>query len=102
MIRLVGCDDLDDFFAFTKRQFCNLIHPDEVQIVEESIWKQIMSGENGTNDYVKYHLATKDGTYKIVFDIGRIVESEHYGKVFSVLLVNYYDIIKSVHYIPLK
>lgn len=92
MIRLVGCEDLDDFFEFTKRQFKNLIHPDEIQAVEENIWSQIKIAENKTNDYVWYHLATKSGEYKKVFDIGHIVESEHYGKVFYVLLIDY-DIV---------
>lgn len=41
---------------------------------------------------VWYHLATKSGEYKNVFDIGHIVESEHYGKVFYVLLIDY-DIV---------
>lgn len=92
MIRLTGCEDLDDFFEFTKRQFKNLIHPDEIQAVEENIWSQIKIAENKTNDYVWYHLATKSGEYKNVFDIGHIVESEHYGKVFYVLLIDY-DIV---------
>lgn len=94
MIRLVGCIDLDDFFSFTGRKFCNLIHPDEIQAVEENIWQQITTCENGTNDYIKYRVAVKDGTYKDVFDIGRIVEDEHYGKVFYVVLVDYYYITK--------
>ncbi len=96
MIRLVGCEDLDDFFEFTKRQFKNLIHPNEIQAVEDSIWSQIKITENKTNDYVWYHLATKSGGYKNVFDIGHIVESEHYGRVFYVLLIDY-DIVCS-HY----
>lgn len=37
-------------------------------------------------------LQTKSGEYKNVFDIGHIVESEHYGKVFYVLLIDY-DIV---------
>lgn len=92
MIRLAGCEDLDDFLEFTKRQFKNLIHPDEIQAVEENIWSQIKIAENKTNDYVWYHLATKSGEYKNVFNIGHIVESEHYGKVFYVLLLDY-DIV---------
>lgn len=92
MIKLVGCKNLDDFFEFTKRQFKNLVHPNEIQAVEKSIWSQIEITENKTNDYVWYHLATKSGGYKNVFDIGRIVESEHYGRVFYVLLIDY-DIV---------
>ena len=96
MLQLTGCTDLDDFMHFTKRQFRNLVHPEDLAQVEESIWQQIESGMSGYNDYVKYRLATKDGTYKTVLDYGRIVESEHHGSVFYVLVVDY-DFIES-HY----
>ena len=89
MLQLTGCKDLDDFMHFTKHQFRNLVHPEDLTQVEESIWHQIESGINGYNDYVKYRLAAKDGTYKTVLDYGRIVESEHYGSVFYVLIVDY-------------
>lgn len=96
MLQLTGCIDLDDFMHFTKHQFRNLVHPEDLTQVEESIWHQIESGTNGYNDYVKYRLAVKDGTYKTVLDYGRIVESEHHGSVFYVLVVDY-DFIES-HY----
>ena len=96
MLQLTGCTDLDDFMHFTKRQFRNLVHPEDLAQVEESIWHQIESGMNGYNDYVKYRLAAKDGTYKTILDYGRIVESEYYGSVFYVLVVDY-DFIES-HY----
>ena len=96
MLQLTGCIDLDDFMHFTKHQFRNLVHPEDLAQVEESIWHQIESGTNGYNDYVKYRLAAKDGTYKTVLDYGRIVESEYYGSVFYVLVVDY-DFIES-HY----
>lgn len=96
MIRLAGCEDLDDFFEFTGKKFSNLIHPDELEEVEESIWKQILSGINKTNDYVQYRLATKGGIYKNVLDFGRIVENEYYGQVFYVLIIDY-DHVKE-HY----
>lgn len=96
MLQLTGCTDLDDFMYFTKHQFRNLVHPEDLTQVEESIWQQIESGMNGYNDYVKYRLAVKDGTYKTVLDYGRIVESEHYGSVFYVLVVDC-DFIKT-HY----
>ena len=96
MIRLTGCTNLDDFLQFTGRKFSNLVHPEDLAQVEESIWHQIGSRMNGYNDYVRYRLATKDGHYKTVLDYGRIVENEHYGPVFYVLVVDY-EFIKT-HY----
>lgn len=43
MIRLAGCDDLDDFMNYSRRRFRNLLHPDDRERVEESIWEQIGS-----------------------------------------------------------
>jgi len=88
MIHLTGCNDLDDFMHFTDRKFSNLVHPEDYTKIEKSIWDQIESRRDGDNDYVKYHLATKDGSYKTVLDFGRIVESEYYGSVFYVLIVD--------------
>lgn len=88
MIHLTGCNDLDDFMQFTDRKFSNLVHPEDYTKIERSIWDQIESHRDGDNDYVKYRLATKDGSYKTVLDFGRIVESEYYGSVFYVLIVD--------------
>lgn len=88
MIHLTGCNDLDDFMQFTDRKFSNLVHPEDYTKIEKSIWDQIESHRDGDNDYVKYRLATKDGSYKTVLDFGRIVESEYYGSVFYVLIVD--------------
>ena len=64
--------------------------------MEESIWQQIESAEDNVNVYVKYRLARKDGTYRQVLDFGRIVQSEHYGPVFYVLIMDL-DVIRE-HY----
>ena len=88
MVRFAGCNDLDDFMHFTHRHFGNLIHPSERTAVEDSIWRQIDSGSDGSNDYVRFRFATKDGSYKTVLDHGRMVDSSYYGKVFYVIIVS--------------
>ena len=88
MIKLTGCSDLDDFMNFCNRKFSNLVHPDEREKVEKSIWRQINSQSDGANDYVQYRLATKSGDYKLIYDHGRIVDSANYGKVFYVLIID--------------
>ena len=87
MVKLAGCDNLDDFMEFSGQKFSNLIRPDEVKAVEQSIWNQINSQKDGSNDYVQFHFARKDGSYKHVFDHGRIVDSANHGKVFYVLII---------------
>lgn len=87
LVKLAGCDNLDEFMEFCGKKFSNLIHPDEVKAVEKSIWNQINSHEDGSNDYVQFRFARKDGTYTHVFDHGRIVDSANHGKVFYVLII---------------
>lgn len=89
MIKLTGCDDLDDFFEFSGKHFEGLVHPDDFKQVEKNIWEQISFYNNKINDYVKYRMAVKSGGYKNVLDYGRIVHSENYGLLFYVLLVDY-------------
>ena len=97
LIEFAGCRDFDDFLDYTDHRFRNLIHPDERDSVETSIWKQIDAKTNGNNDYVRFHFAKKDGTYLPVLDHGRIVENRYYGNVFYVLIMDcalvesYYD-----------
>ena len=89
MLRLVGCDDLDDFFDFSGKHFNGLVHPDDFKGVEKRIWEQISINDNKVNDYVRYRMATKSGEYKNVLDYGRLVHSENYGLVFYVLIVDF-------------
>ena len=88
MVRLAGCDTLEDFMNFCGGRFKNLIRADERERVEASIWEQIDSQRDFCNDYVQFHFATKDGSYRQVFDHGRIVNSVNYGRVFYVLITD--------------
>lgn len=97
LIEFSGCSDFDDFLDYTDHSFRNLIRPDEQNAVETSIWSQINSQTSRNNDYVKFHFAKKDGTYRPVLDHGRIVKNRYYGNVFYVLIMDcalvepYYD-----------
>ena len=88
LIEFAGCRDFDDFLDYTDHRFRNLVHPDERDSVETSIWKQIDAKTSGNNDYVRFHFAKKDGSYRPVLDHGRIVESRYYGNVFYVLIMD--------------
>lgn len=84
---MAGYENLDAFFNGTKKSFRNLIREDQQKAVEASIWNQIESGSK--NDYIHYQLRRQDGTYILVLDQGRIVESERFGKVFYVLFMDW-------------
>ena len=88
-LHMSGYKDIDELFRLTKKSFRNLIHEDEQQQIEASIWEQIDSGNE--NDYIHFHLQKADGTYLSVLDHGRIVESQQYGRVFYVLFMDWED-----------
>ena len=88
MVRLAGCDDIHEFFLYTKRSFRNLVSKPEQKEIEESIWQQINKGNGHSDDYVSFSLVRKDGTLRKVFDHGRIVNNSYYGRVFYVLLMD--------------
>ncbi len=87
MIKLAGCNDMEEFFAYTGRSFRNLIKESEQKDIEESIWRQINADNSDCNDYVSFTLVRRDGSHIKVFDHGRIVDNSYYGRVFYVLIM---------------
>lgn len=87
LIRYAGCKDMDEFLTYSGHSFRGLIRPDEQALVEKSIWDQIHSKANGTNDYVQFHFVKKDGSCHPVLDHGRIVENTYFGTIFYVLIM---------------
>ena len=88
LIRYAGCKDMDEFLTYSGHSFRGLIRPDEQALVEKSIWDQIHSKANGTNDYVQFHFVKKDGSCHPVLDHGRIVENTYFGTIFYVLIMD--------------
>ena len=87
LLRLVGCRNMEELLAYTKKSFGSLIREDEREDVEKSIWQQI--GEGHSNDYVHFHMRKADGGFLKVLDHGRLVESARYGEVFYVLIMDW-------------
>ena len=96
LIRYAGCKDMDEFLTYSGHSFRGLIRPDEQALVEKSIWDQIHSKANGTNDYVQFHFVKKDGSCHPVLDHGRIVENTYFGTIFYVLIM--YCALWDTHY----
>ena len=86
LLRLTGCENMDELLAYTGKSFCNLIRPDEQESCQKSIWSQINGGHS--NDYIFFHMQKADGTYISVLDHGRIVDSVHNGRVFYVMIMD--------------
>lgn len=98
LVRLFGCESLDEFLGLVQSSFKHLVHPDDIERVEAEIWSQIgaqQSEDGGAeyfDDYVEYRIVTKSGAVKRVFDLGRLVDNDTYGEIFYVFLRERRDI----------
>lgn len=88
LIRLFECQTLEDFQQYTGGTFRGIVHPEEYEAVEQSIWEQVRQPDSNGNDAVRYCITTKNGKVKHILDKGRLVETDIYGKVFYVLLID--------------
>ena len=59
LLRLTGCKNMDELLAYTGKSFRNLIHRDEQESCQKSIWSQI-DGDH-SNDYIFFHMRKADG-----------------------------------------
>lgn len=85
MLRLFGCDTVEEFKELTGYTFRGLVHPEDIDAVEKSIGTQIAhSGED--LDYVEYRIVRRDGTVRWVEDYGHFVHTDTYGDIFYVFI----------------
>ena len=83
VVRIFGCDDADDFRRHTGGSFRGMVHPDDLDRVEESIRAQtFISGKR--HDYVRYRILTKQGECRYVEDFGHLMTGDDGSKYFCV------------------
>lgn len=88
LIHLFDCTTLEEFQKHTGGIFRGIVHPKDYTTIERSIWEQIQQPDSGGNDAVRYRIVTKTGRVKTVLDKGRLVDTDVYGKIFYVLLID--------------
>lgn len=85
VLRIFGCDSWDQFQELTGGTFRGLVHPEDLDAVEESIKKQI--GKNHHDlDYVEYRIVRRDGSVAWIEDYGHLVRGGTAGNFFYVFL----------------
>lgn len=85
MLEIFGCDTLEEFKKLTGYTFKGIVHPADIDKVEESIRVQIAHGGNKL-DYVEYRIVRKDGAVRWVEDYGHFVQTQVYGDIFYVFI----------------
>ena len=86
MLRIFGCETLEEFKTLTGYTFRGLVHPDDFDAVQKSIDGQIADEDNENLDYVEYRIIRKDGSVRWVDDYGHFADLPGYGKVYYVFI----------------
>lgn len=85
LLRLFQCSSFQDFQELTGNSFRGIVHPEDLDRVEMSIWEQIAASQYDF-DYVEYRIIRKDGTVGWVEDYGHFVNSDSAGGIFYVFI----------------
>lgn len=85
LVNIFGCSSKEEFMEYIGGSFRGLVHPEDLQNVEESIHNQISMSSKGV-DYVEYRIIRKDGATRWIRDYGRFVHTSLYGHVFYVFV----------------
>ena len=85
LFRLFQCSSFQDFRELTGNSFRGIVHPEDLDRVEMSIWEQIEESQYDF-DYVEYRIIRKDGTIGWVEDYGHFVKSDSVGGIFYVFI----------------
>ncbi|MCI8431559.1 MAG: PAS domain-containing protein, partial [Lachnospiraceae bacterium] len=83
MARLFNCETLEEFRKVTGNSFRGIVHPEDLEAVEESIRQQIAASSYDL-DYVEYRIITKDGHIRWIDDYGHFIHGDKVGDVFYV------------------
>lgn len=83
-LRIFGCDTVGQLRELTGNSFRGIVHPEDLEAVEESIQEQVTESRYDL-DYVEYRIIRRDGQVRWVDDYGHFIRSEA-GDVFCVFL----------------
>lgn len=87
VLRLYGCDTMDEFIQLTGNSFKGMVHPEDLDAVEESIKKQIKESRYDL-DYVEYRIIQKNGAVRWIDDYGHFIHNEATGDIFYVFIAD--------------
>ncbi len=83
MLRIFQCETLDEFRALTGNSFRGIVHPDDLEEVEQSIQEQITASQYDL-DYIEYRITRKDGSVRWLEDYGHFIRNRSVGDIFYV------------------
>lgn len=85
LLRIFNCSSMEQFRKHTGNSFKGIVHPDDLEAVEKSIYEQIQHNQDDL-DYVEYRIIRTDGQIRWLEDYGHFVRSETLGDIFYVFV----------------
>ena len=85
LLRMFGCSTMGELLTYTGGSFRGLIHPDDLDEVEQSIRAQISASQYHLYD-AEYRVRRRDGAVRWVEAHGHFVHSDAAGDIFYVFL----------------
>lgn len=87
VIRLYGCESMDEFRAHTGNSFRGMVHPEDWERVERGIQTQTFSSSK-RHDYVRYRILTRQGACRYVEDFGHVLYGDDGAIYYYVFIVD--------------
>ena len=86
-VRLFDCDDFNDFMKWVHGRWEGFVYGEDYERIQQEIHEQQGREHNVNNlDYIHFRIITKNGVMRQIEDIGHLVDSPYYGKVYYVFL----------------
>ncbi len=85
LLEIYRCRTREEFAVLTGDSFAGMVHPDDFDAVQKSIFEQI-GKDNNDLDYVEYRIIRKDGAVRWVEDYGHFVRGDADGDIFYVFI----------------
>ena len=87
LLRIFQCETLKEFRELTGNSFRGMVHPDDLEPVEQSIEEQVASSQYDL-DYVEYRIIRKDGQVRWIEDYGHFIHTDRAGDFFYVFIAD--------------
>ncbi len=87
VIQIYGCETYAEFLAFVGESFTGMVHPEDLNRIENQIQAQTSFGEK-RHDYVRYRILTKQGEVRYIEDFGHLLHWVNGRSFFYVFIVD--------------
>lgn len=85
LMQIFRCETVEQFQELTGGSFRGIVHPDDLEAVEQSIAEQIAASQYDL-DYVEYRIVCRDGSIRWIEDYGHFVHGNGSPDIFYVFM----------------